>query len=329
MSHRHRLVTPCVLAIMLALFVAGCGGTSGGFTSREAAPAYDTYTTEESDATEDYALGAAASDDVAAKKADNGANDNSVIIRSAFVSLKSRDYDGALDAIRAVLDKAGAKQVSSNESGGYSRSITIDSRVDPKKLEQTVEELRKLDGCTVMSANISADDVTRTYNDTERRIEILNEQYEHYKKMLEEAETTEDILAISDRMYEVMAEIKSYTDSRDEMKHNADHSMLSVTLTEETTSGGAPSSPGSFAADAWEDSWGIFGQVIRSIVYLFIMLIPYLLIAAVIVGIVLIVRRRHPKSARKKKDAEATDNDPQTAQESLQAKRDDGPKPPL
>ncbi len=327
MSYRHRLVTPCVLTILLAFFVAGCGGTSGGFTPQEA-PAYDTYAKEEYDATEDYALGAAASDDVDAKEAQRDASDNSVIIRSASVSLKSRDYDSALDAIRAVLDKAGAKQVSSNESGGYSRSITIDSRVDPKKLEQTVEELRKLDGCTVMSANISADDVTRTYNDTERRIEILNEQYEHYKKMLEEAETTEDILAISDRMYEVMAEIKSYTDSRDEMKHNADHSMLSVTLTEETTSGSTPSSSGNFAVDAWEDSWGIFGQVIRSIVYLFIMLIPYLLIAAVIVGIVLIVRRRRPKSARKK-DAEAAGDNPQSAQESLQAKRDDGPKPPL
>ena len=194
--------------------------------------------------------------------------------------------------------------VSSSESGGHARSITIEARVEPGKLEATVEQLRAIDGCTVESANVSASDVTRTYNDTERRIEILNQQYEHYQKMLEEATTTEDMLEISDRMYDVMAEIKSYTDERDDMKHNADHSLLTVTLNEEAAAGETISTtPGNFAADAWEDSWGIFGNVVRSLLYAIILLFPYLLIATIIVLIVRAVRRR--KRARTK-DADAS-----------------------
>ncbi len=304
-THKHPARIASALYFALALgagtLVVGCGGSPSATGLYGSAPANESMMSFNADAPEK----AASDDDVTAGAAKQSSDDaNAVVIRTAYVSLRTRSYDDALVAAKSIITNAGGTVVSSSESGGHARSITIEARVEPGKLEATVEQLRAIDGCTVESANVSASDVTRTYNDTERRIEILNQQYEHYQKMLEEATTTEDMLEISDRMYDVMAEIKSYTDERDDMKHNADHSLLTVTLNEEAAAGETISTtPGNFAADAWEDSWGIFGNVVRSLLYAIILLFPYLLIATIIVLIVRAVRRR--KRARAK-DADAS-----------------------
>ena len=297
----HSALHALLALLCAATLLAGCNGAT---TSNEA-PEFN-LTDEETAATED-ALAPPAQGE--AKSA--GQETQRVVIRNASISLRSRDYDGALTAIKDVVSKAKGNITSSSESGGQRRSITIEARVDPAKLEETVEQLRGIEGCTVESANISADDVTRTYNDTERRIEILNEQYEHYKKMLDEAQTTEDMLLISDRMYDVMAEIKSYTDSRDDMKHNAEHSLLSITLREETAAGEtSSSSQDNFFLDAWDDSWGIFGKFVRTALYLLILLLPYLLIGLLILGIVVLVHRgRKKRLAKKEEESQDADSE--------------------
>ncbi|MBR3318801.1 MAG: DUF4349 domain-containing protein [Atopobiaceae bacterium] len=304
-------VAMMVLALGVAVLATGCSSSSGGATQREAVVAQEDYAYSSVDAEADGLAATEGSADAKAKVSDDATEaeeQNKVVIRSAYVSLSTRSYDDALTSVKKIIDEAGGNITNSSESGGHARTITIDARVDPNKLEETVEKLRNIEGCTIESANISSDDVTRTYNDTERRIEILNEEYEHYKKMLEEATTTEDMLQITDRMYDVMAEIKQYTDARDDMKHDADRSQLSVTLSEEVVAGESSSSSGNFFVDAWDDSWGIFGHVVRGIVYLFIMFLPYLLIAGTIFAIVLIMhrRRRAKKQAAQAAQAEAT-----------------------
>lgn len=337
---RHAAIAfAMTLALVGAPLVVGC-------SSADSSPSasYGSDAASEEYVSSEDGLAASTTNEAAAKSED----DSSVVIKTASVTLQTRSYDDALASVKKIISDAGGNVTNSRESGGYSRNITIEARVDPSKLEATVEELRGIDGCTVLSANVSADDVTRTYNDTERRIEILNEQYEHYKQMLENATTTEDMLEISDRMYDVMAEIKSYTDARDDMKHDADRSLLTVTLDEEVAAGESPttSSPGNFAADAWDDSWGLFGQIMRSLIYALILLVPYLLLAAIIVGIVLLIRRRHPgrksKKDRSKGQArpknpdhpedqgnpEGPDHPEDQGQPEDQGLRSEGPQPP-
>lgn len=300
----HVIVSTFLFAVALTICTSGCSTPSfNAGDPLEAAPtemgatedyAYSDIVVEEED--EDVGMRTKTASNTSAAGASE--DSNKVVIKSAYVSLRTRDYDTALDAIRKIIDDAGGNVTSSSESGGRARSITIETRVDPNKLDETVEKLRVVEGCTIQSANVTSDDVTRTYNDTENRIEILNEQYEHYKKMLEEATTTEDMLNISDHMYDVMAEIKSYTDMRDDMKHDADLSRLSVSLEEEVSAGESSESPsGNFAVDAWEDSWGIFGTLLRWAVYALIILLPYLLIGGTVFAIVLVVQRR--KRARR------------------------------
>ena len=314
---RPSAILTLVALLATATLICGCTGPALYSADHSSEATSEEYDAEPEYAYDDYEADATTEADAvgAATQKDSGSEDSeAVVIRSANITLRSRGYDDALSAIRTAIDDAGGNITNTSENGGGARSITIEARVDPSKLEEVVEELRGIDGCTVQSANVSSDDVTRTYNDTERRIEILNEQYEHYKKMLEEAQTTEDMLLISDRMYEVMAEIKSYTDARDDMRHDADRSLLTVTLLEETSAGEvATPSGGNFAQDAWEDSWGIFGQILRTVAYVLILLVPYLLVATVVVGIVMLVRRRRGtgRKSRKKKQDEGGPQPPQ------------------
>ena len=151
-------------------------------------------------------------------------------------------------------------------------------------------------------ANLNSTDVTRTFNDTERRIEILEEQYEHYKTMLEAATTTEDMLLISDRMYDVLAEIKVLTDQRDDMAHDVSRSLLTVSIEEELASGDAGETHDNIYSNAWEDSWGFFGNALQALVLIIIFLVPFALLAAIIVGIVLFIRRKRKSRVSKAPD---------------------------
>lgn len=337
----HPFRSLVALAATLGLFacIVGCGGTTSGTVADT-----DEYYGMEAPVAQNKANAASSEDATASGEGvadDQQAPREAVVIKTAFVELSTREYDKALGLVREVIGAADGEVTQSNESGGSSRTISIQARVNPDKLEETVEKLRGLEGCTVLSANVSADDVTHTYNDTERRIEILNEQYEHYKRMLEEAKTTEDMLQISDRMYDVMAEIKSYTDARDDMAHDADRSQLSVTLREESAVGeGGSLDRGDFASRAWTDSWGLFGEVVRSLVYLLIMLLPYLLVASAIVAIVVVVRRRRragkPRGEGSRDvatestatDAPVTDPKASEQPDGDKAKAGDGPRPP-
>jgi hypothetical protein len=274
----------------MAMSLAGCDGSSSGYTAGAQAT------------TEEYVNSAADTDAEAREETSKESDEGTMVIKDASVSLRTRSYDAALETVRKIIADADGTPVRSNETGGYGRMITIEARVDPSKIEQAIEQLRSIEGCTVLYANLNSTDVTRTFNDTERRIEILEEQYEHYKTMLEAATTTEDMLLISDRMYDVLAEIKVLTDQRDDMAHDVSRSLLTVSIEEELASGDAGETHDNIYSNAWEDSWGFFGNALQALVLIIIFLVPFALLAAIIVGIVLFIRRKRKSRVSKAPD---------------------------
>jgi hypothetical protein len=274
----------------MAMSLAGCDGSSSGYTAGAQAT------------TEEYVNSAADTDAEAREETSKESDEGTMVIKDASVSLRTRNYDAALETVRKIIADADGTPVRSNETGGYGRMITIEARVDPSKIEQAIEQLRSIEGCTVLYANLNSTDVTRTFNDTERRIEILEEQYEHYKTMLEAATTTEDMLLISDRMYDVLAEIKVLTDQRDDMAHDVSRSLLTVSIEEELASGDAGETHDNIYSNAWEDSWGFFGNALQALVLIIIFLVPFALLAAIIVGIVLFIRRKRKSRVSKAPD---------------------------
>ena len=277
-------------ALAMAMSLAGCDGSSSGYTAGAQAT------------TEEYVGSTADNEAEAREDTSKESDEGTMVIKDASVSLRTRSYDAALETVRKIIADADGTPVRSNETGGYGRMITIEARVDPSKIEQAIEQLRSIEGCTVLYANLNSTDVTRTFNDTERRIEILEEQYEHYKTMLEAATTTEDMLLISDRMYDVLAEIKVLTDQRDDMAHDVSRSLLTVSIEEELASGDAGETHDNIYSNAWEDSWGFFGNALQALVLIIIFLVPFALLAAIIVGIVLFIRRKRKRRVSKAPD---------------------------
>ena len=300
-------------ALAMAMSLAGCDGSSSGYTAGAQAT------------TEEYVGSTADNEAEAREDTSKESDEGTMVIKDASVSLRTRNYDAALETVRKIIADADGTPVRSNETGGYGRMITIEARVDPSKVEQAIEQLRSIEGCTVLYANLNSTDVTRTFNDTERRIEILEEQYEHYKTMLEAATTTEDMLLISDRMYDVLAEIKVLTDERDDMAHNAARSLLRVTIDEELASGQTVESRGNIYADAWEDSWGFFGNALQALVLLIIFLVPFALVVAAIFALVLLIRRRRRARRQGEATTEATTGTTETAETADEATTREGP----
>ena len=250
-------------ALAMAMSLAGCDGSSSGYTAGAQAT------------TEEYVGSTADNEAEAREDTSKESDEGTMVIKDASVSLRTRSYDAALETVRKIIADADGTPVRSNETGGYGRMITIEARVDPSKIEQAIEQLRSIEGCTVLYANLNSTDVTRTFNDTERRIEILEEQYEHYKTMLE----------------------------ADDMAHDVSRSLLTVSIEEELASGDAGETHDNIYSNAWEDSWGFFGNALQALVLIIIFLVPFALLAAIIVGIVLFIRRKRKSRVSKAPDS--------------------------
>lgn len=114
-----------------------------------------------------------------------------------------------------------------DESSSYK---TMSIRVPKKDYMRFYESLSELDG-TITSSNVNIQDKTKTYSDNEKRIDILQTEYNELKELMEKADTVEEILSIRDRMSQVTYDIELLKGSNDTIDYDSEYGRLELTLT--------------------------------------------------------------------------------------------------
>jgi len=296
MTRRSEAITVLLVALVL---LAGCSGAGGG---TDAGGGGDSGLTQASMA-EERASGAAASGDGdGGERTDDAAparTDRS-IIRTGTVELRVDNYERSRSNLTALVASQGGyvgestHQVHESGAAAWTEGRVV-LRVPAENFSTTMDAIER-EG-EVRASRTATQDVTEQVVDLEARLENLRAERERLRTLYQQANDTEDVLAVERRLSEVQTEIERTEAELQNIQRRVAYSTVTVELTEPRPDRPAP--------DQWYDTPVVaaflesvegVGVALRAVVvagayaapYLFVFLSPF----AVVGGLLYRYRRR-------------------------------------
>ncbi|MBO6163559.1 MAG: DUF4349 domain-containing protein [Lachnospiraceae bacterium] len=283
--------------------------SAAGMTFDEAAMEDEAKDWEDSETEETAAPG----DVVATETAEQTAEDAAAklakkIVYSGSMTVETTEYEKTIGEIEALMQKYGAVITSSSESDDNSswyisdsnrhssRTMNWEIRIPSKNFQTFFDSTGEITG-SVRSKNTSSNDMTKRYNDTAVQIESLTIQQENLMKMMESAQTIEEMLAIEDRLSEVRYELKLLTNANSQIDYDVQYSQVSIYVNEVYEYAKEP--PETFTERLKRSLSGSaegFVEFLQDLLVAIIYLFPYL----IVFGIILFIVFRLAKKARAK-----------------------------
>lgn len=291
-----RVVGYAACAALVFAAGAGMGRLSGEDTAAQTAydydyGAYDTYEAyPQEDAVALYensapALGARSAAEKGAAN-DSTAEDEKKIVRNAWLTLKTERFDEAVSALCEQIEQAGGVVESRDISGAKnaSRSANLTLRVPSDMLDGVLSGAGEWGEVT--REQTSAVDMTSTYTDNASRLESARAKKNRLDALYEQAESMEDIITLTNAIFDVQAEIESLEGQNSRIDDEVSFATLYVSVSEKSSAVSAKqpffTRLGRQLADGWEN----FGEFVSNAVLGLTYALPW--VAAAAVGAVMV-----------------------------------------
>ena len=212
-----------------------------------------------------------------------------VLIRTADLRLRVRDYDDARRAVAATARRMGAFVAGEAEQRlPYEVTNTLTLRVEAARFDTLMEALAAL-GEEVVERRVSVDDVTEQAVDLESRLRARRAVEARYVEILGRSGTIEDVLAVEARLAETREAIELAEGQLRGLRDRVALSTITLTISEESPTG-ITDGPGFFSrlGAAFGTGWdGLLGLVVGLVA-----LWPLALIVPLVVWLWRRLRRR-------------------------------------
>ena len=179
--------------------------------------------------------------DFISKSADSTGNTlstdvNRLVIRNADLAIVVKDPNADKDRISKLAEELGGYVVSSNLYQSFYgpnntevQEATITIRVPVEKLEDALKTIKE-DAVDVDYENITSLDVTSEYVDLQSRLTAKQAAEKKLLEIMEQAEKTEDVLAVYNQLQMIQTEIESLKGQIKYYEQSAALSSISVRL---------------------------------------------------------------------------------------------------
>ena len=233
------------------------------------------------------------------------------IIYSADATVETTDFDGAIAALTAMVEKYGGWIESSSINGANyynmargrvsTRSANYSLRIPSQSFETVMTALSTLGN--VPYSHTYTENISAQYYDTEARLTAYQTQETRLLEMLEIAETVEDIIAIEEKLTELRYKIESLQSSLKNWDRQVSYSSiyLNVEEVEEyTPESMVQPSYGEKLRDAFEAGIAGFVDAIGDFFIWLVEALPSLAVIAAALAVLaaLFKRRRNKKKAK-------------------------------
>lgn len=279
-----RMVTGVVVAGLAVLGLVACGSSGDGMSSAEVAPMMEPGVN---------------SGDMA-MTTDAGAVSTKVdrqIIRTAYLSLRVTDVNGAVDSVVTTTAAQGGIVVSEDVSGqGDSLYATLTTQVPADQLEPYLESLKGLG--TVDSVNVTSQDVTTQVVDLDARVAALKASIARLDELLAQASNVTDLITIETERTTRQAELDSLVAQRKALGEQV--AMSTVTVTISALAGSTEWSPPGFIPGL-QTGWSALLSLTSLLITIAGFLVPFAVVIAIAVVPLawwLVRRGRRRKSAQ-------------------------------
>lgn len=211
---KQRSILTLVLVLVLVLAtVAGCASGSAVSNDRD----YQTMeTTAAAMAAGDYAAeqskGGMAPDGSGSYGSEPGSGAvtgvERKIIRNASIGLEVVDVTAAYDQILAyALARQGYETMRNEQRSEDWLVLYATIKIKPEELDGLIDFIGTLG--TALRTQISTDDITTNYYDTQTRLRTMEKSLERYTEFLDRAETIEEVLQVQSYINQLTVEIES------------------------------------------------------------------------------------------------------------------------
>lgn len=243
------------------------------------------------------------------------------LITTVNISVQTKEFDVLQKSIETSVEELGGYIESSeiyynsysyyrsSDPSNYTphdRSASYVLRIPEKRLDEFLTKLHA--GSNVTEESKSVTDITLDYVDTAAHKKALQTEARSLEKMLEKAKELDDIVKIQSRLTEVRYQINSIESQLRTYDNKVDYSTVRLDVSEVTIYQQAPD------ATAWEkisigfrNSLHSVGTGFADFGIWFIIHIPQLIVAAVIILLAVLVIRKALKNRRTKVKSKKTE----------------------
>lgn len=225
------------------------------------------------------------------------------IIKTRSIDMQTTEFDEFVRQFESAVKEYGGYVESASQSGSKDagrRYCNYVVRIPAEKFDEFTGKVGNLG--TVTYSNEYIDDVTESYVDIEARLSSLDAQLEAYMKLMDKAESIEDILQIQQYISDVTYQIESYTARLNSYKSKIAYSTLSLDLSE-VTRVTVPTEKKTvwqrISANLSDNMYEI-GEDFKDFFVGVVSALPYLVIYAVFIVVIVIIVVVIVKKAKKK-----------------------------
>lgn len=162
------------------------------------------------------------------------------LIITANISMRSNDPWASADAARQIAASLGGDIVALSQSGtGDQRSASLTMRVPSNRVDDALNQIKKLDG-EVLTSNVSAKDVTDQLVDLNARLVAKQAEEQRYVQLFAAAKTVDEMLRVDGALANVRTQIEQMQAQLKSTKDRVDFSTISMSVTPLVPSIGDP-----------------------------------------------------------------------------------------
>lgn len=290
-STQRRRITTGLAGLALAVgLLAGCSSSDDAGTADSNAAGGTEQFEAPRDGDQAAKAGASSAGTVSPEQARTSAEQK--LVRRASLQLKVDSLTGSAARIRSIAAAQGGVVTGEELYSGASRdgtNGTVTISVPAGSLEATIAQIEKIGDLQFRTS--SAEDVTRTYVDTEARVKSLTASVERVRGLIARASSVNDLVALENELSQRQAELDALTAQLASLKDSVAMSPITVTL---STDDFEPVAAGGFLSGL-RAGWAAFLSSLSILVTVLGAVLPFAVAIALVVGPLLWwVRRRRP-----------------------------------
>lgn len=205
---------PLAMLIISTILLGACASAAPELAYDQAAGGAPGAMPEFAEVEEAREMPAAPEEEYLADSATSANATERIVIKNASLTLVVDDPSSSMDNISALAEEMGGFVVNANLyqqylDGGVEvprASITI--RVPAERLNEALERIKSESEQDPQSESVNSQDVTRDYVDLQSRLRNLEATEAQLNRILEDAYTTEDVLAVYNELVRVREQIE-------------------------------------------------------------------------------------------------------------------------
>lgn len=315
---KTKIITGLLTAGMVLSFTA-CGSSAGGkygisdlmdadfavSSSNESAASAEQSYYDGGFGTENAESAEAADNTVTEEGAANVTATERKLIKNVDMNVETREYDKLLSAVENKVTELGGYIESLDAYNGSSyynyrstRNANMTIRIPKDRLDDFLNTVSDLGNVTSRSENVQ--DVTLTYVDLQSHRDALQTEQERLLQLLEQAESIEDIITIEQRLSDVRYQLESMESQLRSYDNQVDYSTVYLYIDEvEVYTPVEEETTWERISTGFLDSLKSIGEGIREAAIWFVIHIPYLVIWAVVIAVIVLILKKIRKRTKR------------------------------